>query len=394
MDLNNNVLRILIIIFFGTIHEYSNSIKFVTKYFIMKKIIISITAILFWSLTPTIAQDITTVEAKSTDISDNLDLEAVASIFGEAKDLEDFERKLNDPELQISNLDLNGDGQVDYLRVVETSENNVHVVAIQAVIGKDQFQDVAVISVEKDSKGETTVQVVGDVYMYGPDYIIQPVYVHPPVIWVWFWGPMYNPWRSPYYYGYYPPYYRPWTPYPPYRYRSNVHVHVNVNNNYHRTSIRSSNTSVNLQQKNRSNDYARKNPDNSFSKRNDGAKNRAELTKRRESGNTASSRDKQNRTSSGREVQKDWKPSSERNNNQAKPASRENNSQKSNASRTQNRNQPSKKQGQGASKSQNSKPTNAAPAKRPTNQPASSRPASKPTRTPAKQPVKKGGGRR
>ena len=91
----------------------------------------------------------------------------------------------------------------------------MHLVTIQAVIGKDQFQDVAVISVEKDDKGETTVQVVGDVYMYGPDYIIQPVYVHPPVIWVWFWGPYYSPWRSPFYWGYYPPYYRPWAPYPP-----------------------------------------------------------------------------------------------------------------------------------------------------------------------------------
>jgi hypothetical protein len=291
----------------------------------MKKLL---TVILFTVMGMSIwAQDVTTVEAKSDDISDNLDLEAVASVFGEAEDLEDFEKKLNDPELQISNLDLNGDGEVDYLRVLETSEKDVHVVTVQAVIGKDQFQDVAVISVEKDDKGETTVQVVGDVYMYGSDYIIQPVYVHPPVIWVWFWGPLYSPWRSPFYWGYYPPYYRPWAPYPPHRYRSNVNVHINVNNSYHRTSVRTSNTSVRIQDKNRSNDYGRSNPDRSFEKRNDGAKNRTELTERRSSNkssstsearNKVSTKDNKSRTSTGREVKDDWKPASEREGRESK----------------------------------------------------------------------------
>lgn len=40
----------------------------------------------------TFAQDVTTIIANSDDISDNLDLEAVASVFGESKDLEDFEK--------------------------------------------------------------------------------------------------------------------------------------------------------------------------------------------------------------------------------------------------------------------------------------------------------------
>jgi len=155
---------------------------------------------------------VNTVEATDSDISDNLDLEAVASIFGDAKDLEEFEKKLNDPETQISNLDLNEDGEVDYLRVIETSKDNTHLVTIQAVIEKDKYQDVATIDVEKDSKGETQVQVVGDVYMYGPGYIVEPVYVHPPVICVWFWGPLYSPWYSPFYWGFYPPYYHPWHP--------------------------------------------------------------------------------------------------------------------------------------------------------------------------------------
>ncbi|RLD33792.1 MAG: hypothetical protein DRI73_04900 [Bacteroidetes bacterium] len=232
------------------------------------------------------AQDVTTVEATDSDISENLDLEAVASVFGEAENLEDFEKKLNDPETQISNLDLNEDGEVDYLRVVESSKDETHLVTIQAVIEKDKYQDVAVIDVEKDTEGETQVQVVGDVYMYGPDYIITPVYVHPPVVVVWFWGPYYNPWYSPYYYGYYPPYYHPWRPYPAPRYRTNVHVHVNVNNSYNRTTVRKSNTSVELQNKSRKNDFGSKNPDKSYAKKNEGA--------------------------TGKKVQDDWKPESEK----------------------------------------------------------------------------------
>lgn len=35
----------------------------------------------------------------------------------------------------ISNLDLNQDGYVDYLRVVETVEGNTHVFVIEAVLG-------------------------------------------------------------------------------------------------------------------------------------------------------------------------------------------------------------------------------------------------------------------
>jgi len=58
------------------------------------------------------AQDRTTVNAMSSDISDNLDLKAVASIFGESKDLADFEQRLNNPKAQISNLDLNNDNQL------------------------------------------------------------------------------------------------------------------------------------------------------------------------------------------------------------------------------------------------------------------------------------------
>lgn len=167
---------------------------------------------LFCLLTPRLfAQTQTiTVEANSDDISRNLDLKAVANLFGNSKDLEDFEKCLNDYDNQISNLDLNGDGEVDYLRVIETTEGKVHLVVIQAVLGKDIFQDVASILVEKDQTTQKiTVQVVGNSYIYGSNYIVEPIYVHVPVIYNYFWRPVSSHWCSPYYWGYYPNYYRP-----------------------------------------------------------------------------------------------------------------------------------------------------------------------------------------
>ena len=113
-----------------------------------KMIIGSILSML--SITVVFAQDKTTVSAYNAEISDNLDLRAVASIFGDSKDLADFERRLNDPEIQISNLDLNNDNQVDYLRVIETVEGNAHLIVIQSVLGRDTYRDVATVEVERD----------------------------------------------------------------------------------------------------------------------------------------------------------------------------------------------------------------------------------------------------
>jgi len=219
------------------------------------------------SVTSINAQDVTTVEATSEEISENLNLEAIASIFGDSKDLEEFEHKLNDPETQISNLDLNEDGNVDYLRVVETSEKDTHLIAIQSVLGEDIYQDIATVEVEKDADGKTQVQVVGDVYLYGPGYIVQPVYVHRPVIFSWFWRPYYRPYRSVYYWGYYPKHYHFWKPFHVNHYKKNVHVHVNVKHTYNYTKVRHSTKAVHLHTTIKRNDYAVKHPHKAHSVR-------------------------------------------------------------------------------------------------------------------------------
>lgn len=225
------------------------------------------------------SQNLTTNNPDNEDLSDHLDLEVVASVFGESKDLEDFEKRLNDPDTQISNLDLNNDGEVDYLRVIETPDGNIHTISIQSIIGKDQYQEVAAIIVEKDTKGDTRLQVVGEVNMYGPNYYITPTYPVVPVFFTFFWVSTYRPWYSPWYWGYHPPYFRPWPPYPAYRYRANVSVHINVHNSYHRTNVGINNRKQVQISKN--NAYFISNPNKSFDKRNPGLSNRNELSNNR-----------------------------------------------------------------------------------------------------------------
>lgn len=222
---------------------------------------------LFFVMNGLFAQDITTVTALNDDISNNLDLEAVASVFGDSKDLEDFEKRLNDPKTQISNLDLNEDNNVDYLRVIETVENNTHVIAIQAVLDENIYQDIAIIEVEKDTEGNTSVQVVGDVYMYGSNYIIEPVYIHRPLFFSVFWRPFYRPFKSVYYWGYYPKHFHFWHPHSIHTYRKNVHVHINVKHKYTHTHVRKSTRSVYIHSKVRRNDFAKRNPHKSYNKR-------------------------------------------------------------------------------------------------------------------------------
>ncbi len=248
----------------------------------MKTKIISLGLLSIWSITSLFAQDRTTVTATNSDISDNLDLRAVASIFGDSRNLEDFERRLNDPNAQISNLDLNGDNQVDYLRVIETVEGNAHIVVIQSVLGRDTYQDIATIEVERDRYNKVQVQVVGDVYMYGNNYIYEPVYAYTPVIYNTFWVSNYRPYCSSWYWGYYPHFYVAWNPIPFYTYHNHIGIYINIHNHYNYVNYRRCAVAYNYYYAGRrGNAYERQYPNRSFAQRNVGYNNRRELIDQR-----------------------------------------------------------------------------------------------------------------
>ncbi|WP_339835370.1 hypothetical protein [uncultured Flavobacterium sp.] len=229
------------------------------------------------------AQDKTTVTANSSEISDNLDLRAIATIFGESSDLEDFEKRINDPKAQISNLDLNDDNFVDYLRVIESIEGNDHIIVIQSVIDKDLYQDVASIEVQRDKNNKVQVQVVGDVYMYGDDYIYEPVYVHTPIIYTTFWVNNYRPYYSSWYWNYYPSYYSYWNPFPIFRYRNHINIYIGgYGHSYNYVNYRNCRVSYNAYYGRRAHGYETRYPNRSFSHRNASVSNRHELDRTRD----------------------------------------------------------------------------------------------------------------
>ncbi len=162
-----------------------------------------------------VAQDdgaaaVTVVEGAS-GAADGLDLKAVGALFRESKDLEAFERSLNDPETGVNNLDLDGNGETDFIRVVEEVADDTHVIILQVPLGKDEFQDVATIEVEKSGDESYNLQVRGNEVVYGPDYYVVPADAHIhawPVI-AWIYRPLHRPYRSVVRFNVYPRWWRP-----------------------------------------------------------------------------------------------------------------------------------------------------------------------------------------
>lgn len=199
----------------------------------MKKIIISlIITILFASGNALMAQN--KQENYLGLPGDNLDLYAVMNLFQQSKTLEDFEKSLNDNNTNINNLDLNGDNQVDYIRVIDNVDGDVHNIVLQDAISPTENQDVAVFTVQRFNNGTVQIQLTGDEDLYGKNYIVEPIadkdtpnpgytggdetYVTTPAqIAVWpvvrfIYLPTYTRWHSTWYWGYYPTYWHPWSP--------------------------------------------------------------------------------------------------------------------------------------------------------------------------------------
>ena len=174
---------------------------------------------------------------------DNLNLYGVLSLFKQSRSVEEFEQLLNTPDNHVNNLDLNNDGQIDYIRVVDYGKGGLHSLVLQDPVNATESQDLAVIETEQRGNGVVHVQIVGDEELYGKNYIIepqdgnqqppqQPMYTQQTVIvnnynpnpsvlvnvWAWpcvsyIYSPGYVYWNSPWYWGYYPHWWNPWYPF-------------------------------------------------------------------------------------------------------------------------------------------------------------------------------------
>ncbi|WP_343305787.1 hypothetical protein AAHN97_01350 [Chitinophaga niabensis] len=173
---------------------------------------------------------------------DNFSLEGALEMFKKAQNPEEFEKMLNTKENGVNNLDLNEDGEIDYIRVVSKKDGNVQLFVLQSLVSSSESQDIAVIELEKTGNEQAVVQIVGDEDIYGESKIVEPTddevsafndatmsdRPHGPnaafapsglVVNVWFWpsvrfvfAPYYTIWVSPWSWYHYPRWWRPWRP--------------------------------------------------------------------------------------------------------------------------------------------------------------------------------------
>ncbi len=175
-------------------------------------------------------------EAESTGLpGENFSLEGALELFKKAESPEDFEKLLNTENNNVNNLDLNDDGEIDYVRVVDNMDGDVHAIVLQVPVSETESQDVAVIEIEKTGGEEAILQIIGDEDVFGDQTIVEPfeteanengkngpnISVERIVVNVWGWPsvrfvyrPGYRVWVSPWRWRHYPVYWSPWRPRP------------------------------------------------------------------------------------------------------------------------------------------------------------------------------------
>jgi hypothetical protein len=197
----------------------------------MKKIISSITFALL-----TIGSIAQKNQPDSTGLGgDNFSLQGALDLFSKANSLEEFETALNSLSNHVNNLDLNDDGEVDYVRVIDNMQDDAHAFVLQVPVDEKESQDVAVITLEKTGEASAQIQIVGDEELYGEGIYVEPAEekavggkggpspaldTRPIVLNVWLWPSVqfvyvrtYRPWVSPYRWRAYPMGWKPWKPY-------------------------------------------------------------------------------------------------------------------------------------------------------------------------------------
>ncbi len=170
---------------------------------------------------------------------DNFSLEGALAMFKKANSLENFEQLLNEQDNNVNNLDLNNDGNTDYINVDDIREGDNHVIVLSTFINETEKQDIATIGIEKTGIESATLQIEGDLNLYAENTIVEPFEtsetldknskggpnfqeVNSKIIFVnvWFWpsirfiyAPNYVVWVSQYRWGMYPRWWRPWKPF-------------------------------------------------------------------------------------------------------------------------------------------------------------------------------------
>ena len=116
--------------------------------------------------------------AQSDDLpentGDNFSLEGALALFKKSSSVEEFETLINNESSNVNNLDLNNDGQIDYVSVVDIQQNNAHILILSTYLSGTEKQDIATINIEKTGNDQATLQMIGDQDLYAENTIVEP----------------------------------------------------------------------------------------------------------------------------------------------------------------------------------------------------------------------------
>ena len=150
------------------------------------------------------------VEVATNDYwaKDNLDLQRVGNLLERSKDPQEFEKYLNSND-GINNLDLNGDGYVDYIGVQEYQDRNDNErgLSLFSRFGPDLIQEIAQIVLFREDPRSAGARVFlrGNEQIYGDNNYYETNWADRTVGLVsTLFGNRNEPYRSPYYYDNYP----------------------------------------------------------------------------------------------------------------------------------------------------------------------------------------------
>lgn len=143
---------------------------------------------------------------------DNLDLQRVGDLLARSENPQQFEEYLNSDE-GINNLDLNGDGYVDYIgvREYEDRNDNERGLSLFSRFGPDLIQEIAQIVLYREDPRSAGARVLlrGNDQLYGDNNYYETNWADRTIgIVSTLFGNRSQPYYSPYYYSNYPPSYQ------------------------------------------------------------------------------------------------------------------------------------------------------------------------------------------
>ncbi len=167
--------------------------------------------------------DVNVQQTVASTAADDLDLRAVGELVTEVRSPEELERALNDPQIGLNNMDLDEDGNVDYIEVEEFGSGNSRGFSLTTEVEPGEVQEIATISIEKDAGNYARVETHGNPNIYGHNhYYHNRIGLGEIVMWSMLMDRTRGPWRSPYGYGDYPAGWNRYDRDPPSRYRNRV----------------------------------------------------------------------------------------------------------------------------------------------------------------------------